>query len=317
MRARTLALLCFAVLAAAVLVAVPLRQAVHGLAATRPTPAGAAPSTPSAEPRDANVAPQPAPPPATLLLPVDPASIKVTGTNFFGWSMIDRRIGRSAGSANAETATNTTESMVKAWIAADFLRHQTPTSADLAQLTTMIIDSDNTIAHTYYERNGGDASITELVKVCGLKRTSRPYLADSWSYTTMSPADAARMGLCIGNGTAAGPQWTDWLLDTMRHVRGTVDQQQVNTGGGRWGIIDGLPADLVAGTSIKNGWTAQVYDHNWHINCLAVNKDWVLAVELHYPWTSPNGDWRQANNLRQGADTCASVARQLVGVPQG
>jgi hypothetical protein len=102
----------------------------------------------------------------------------------------------------------------------------------------------------------------------------------------------------------------------MKHVRGTVDQQQVTTGGGRWGIIDGLPAALAANTSIKNGWTAQVYDHNWHINCLAINPDWVLAIELHYPWTSPDGNWQDANNLRQGADTCASVTRQLVGVPQ-
>jgi hypothetical protein len=131
----------------------------------------------------------------------------------------------------------------------------------------------------------------------------------------MSPADAARMGVCIANGTAAGPQWTSWLLDTMKHVRGTVDQQQQTTGGGRWGIIDGLPSNLVADTSIKNGWTAQVYDHNWHINCLAITTNWVLAIELHYPWTSPS-DWHQANNLQQGADTCAAVTRQLVVTPQ-
>jgi hypothetical protein len=321
MRPRTLALLCTAVLAAAVLIAIPLRSAVHGLAAagTVPSaPASAGASSAVAEPGAANVAQQAAPPPPNLVLPADPATITASGTNFFGWTLIDRHTGNSAGSANQETATSTTESMIKAWIAADYLRHQTaaPSSATLAQLTTMIIDSDNNIASTYYRANGGDSSITELIKVCGLKQTRLPYLANEWSYTTMSPADAARMGLCIAQGTAAGPQWTKWLLDTMTHVRGTVDQQQQTTGGGRWGIVDGLPANLVATTSIKNGWTPQTYDHNWHINCLAINPDWVLAIEIHYPWTSPNGDWHQANNLKQGADTCAAVTRQLVGTPQ-
>ena len=317
MRARTLALLCFLVLAAGALIAVPLRQAVHGLAATGPAPTVDA-STPASEPTgSANVAPQAAPAPPDLALPADPSAITAPGTNFFGWTLIDRRTGKSAGSANAEKVTSTTESMIKAWIAADYLRRQTakPSANTLAQLTTMIIDSDNNIATTYYRLNGGDPSISDLIKLCGLKNTNLPSPANEWSYTTMSPADAARMGLCIANGTAAGPQWTDWLLDTMKHVRGTVDQQQQSTGGGRWGIIDGLPTNLVAGTSIKNGWTPQVYDHNWHINCLAINANWVLAIELHYPWTSPNGDWHQANNLQQGADTCASVTRQLVATP--
>jgi hypothetical protein len=319
MRARTLALLCLAILALAVLAAASLRAAVSGLAATGPAPQSTGTSpTPAGTAGSANVAPQAAPPGPNLLLPADPSTIKAPGTNFFGWTLIDRRTGKSTGSTNQETATSTAESMIKTWIAADYLRHQTtaPNSATLAELTTMIIDSDNAVATKYYRLNGGDPSIIELIKLCGLKDTRVPYLADEWSYTTMSAADAARMGLCIANGTAAGPQWTNWLLDTMKHVRGTVDQQQVTTGGGRWGIIDGLPANLVADTSIKNGWTAQVYDHNWHINCLAINPDWVLAIELDYPWTSPNGTWQQANNLQQGADTCASVTRQLVGVPQ-
>jgi hypothetical protein len=322
MRPRTLALLCVAILTLAVLAAVSVRAAVSGLAATGPAPETSGSATPGGSPttgRSANVAPQSAPPAPDLVLPADPSRITAPGTNFFGWTLIDRPTGQSSGSANQQSATSTTESMIKAWIAADYLRHQTtaPSSATLAELTTMIIDSDNNMATKYYRLNGGDPSITELVKLCGLTNTKMPYLANEWSYTTMSPADAARMGLCIANGTAAGPRWTNWLLDTMKHVRGTVDQQQVSTGGGHWGIIDGLPANVVPDASIKNGWTAQVYDHNWHINCLAITPNWVLAIELQYPWTSPNGDWQQANNLQQGADTCASVTRQLVGLPQG
>ena len=322
MRARTLALLCAAVLAAAVLIALPLHRAVHGLAATNPAPTAAPTRSASASPTGnggtgggANVTTQPAPPQPDLLVPADPSTITAPGTNFFGWTLIDRRTGASAGSANQETAASTTESMIKTWIAADYLRHQTsqPSSTTLSQLTTMIIDSDNTVASTYYKRIGADDSITELIKLCGLKDTRRPSLAGEWSYTTMSPADAARMGLCIANGSAAGPQWTSWLLDTMKHVRGTVDQQGTTTGGGRWGIIDGLPTNLVPDTSIKNGWTPQIYDHNWHLNCLAINPGWVLAIEIHYPWTGASGNWQGADNLQQGADTCAAVTRQLVG----
>src|SRR4051794_31448715 len=123
MRPRTLALLCTAVLAAAVLIAIPLRSAVHGLAAagTVPSaPASAGASSAVAEPGAANVAQQAAPPPPNLVLPADPATITASGTNFFGWTLIDRHTGNSAGSANQETATSTTESMIKAWIAADY-----------------------------------------------------------------------------------------------------------------------------------------------------------------------------------------------------
>jgi len=312
MRARTLVLLCAAVMAVAVLISVPVAYAAHR----------AGPGSPGAGGRpagSAQIGQQAAPPPPTLLFPADPASITAPGTNYFGWTLIDRRTGKSTGSANRETTTSTTESMIKAWIAADYLRHLggQPSSAALAELTNMIVNSDDGVATKYYAQDGGDKSIAELVSLCGLHDTLRPSLPNRWSYTSMSPADAARLGLCVGNGTAAGPKWTDWLLTTMRNVKGTVEQQSLTHGGGRWGIIDGLPANLVPTTSIKNGWTAQIYDHNWHVNCLAVNPDWVLAIEIHYPWTSPNGNWQQADNLAPGAQTCASVTSKLVGVPEG
>lgn len=302
MRIRTLVLLCVTVAAVASLIAVPLAYGAHHAEAS--TPFGTA-----------NTAAQAAPPPPTLLIPADPGSITAPGTNYFGWSLIDRQTGQTSGSSNAETATSTTESMIKAWIAADYLRNHNPSNSDLSALTTMIVNSDDNIAEKYYETNGADDSIDELVSVCGLKNTHRPSLPTKWSYTSMSPADAARMGLCIANGTAAGPKWTSWLLQTMRNVKGTVDQQKLTSGGGRWGIIDGLPSYLVPTTSIKNGWTAQIYDHNWHINCLAINSGWVLAIEIHYPWTSPDGNWEHATNLATGANVCKSVTQQLVGIP--
>jgi hypothetical protein len=315
MRVRILVPLCLALLLmAGVTAAVGVSQALAASAQFVLPPS----SQPSAQPTgQAHVAIQAGPPAPTLLIPANPSRITAPGTNFFGWALLDRRTNKMGGSANLESATTTTESMIKVWIAADYLRHHTqPSTAEVNDLQTMIVNSDDTIAHKYYKLNGGDPSITELTSVCKLSSTKPPSLANEWSYTTMSPADAARMGLCIADGQAIGQQkWTDWLLTAMRQVQGTVAQQQAASGGGRWGIIDALPRDMAVDTGIKNGWTAQVYDHNWHVNCLAVNPDWILAIEIHYPWTSPDGKWQDAGNLDMGAQTCASVTKNLIGTP--
>jgi hypothetical protein len=121
----------------------------------------------------------------------------------------------------------------------------------------------------------------------------------------MSAEDAVKMGLCVADGRAAGPQWTKYVLSEMRQVRGGVKDQPPGfepTGGGRWGIIDGLPADVVPTVSIKNGWTP-LKDGLWHVNCLAVQDEFVLAVQVRYPISK---------GLQYGADVCRSVTQQLV-----
>jgi hypothetical protein len=318
MRGRALLAAYLAAAIGAALVAVPLarfvlpsRAGAASLFADSPSPKGAS---------HLQLAAQIAPPLPTLRAPANPASVKAPDyLNYFGWALLDRRTNQLAGSDNRETSTNTTESMIKVWIAADYLRHMVaankpPPAAALAELNRMIIHSDDNIASKYFKLDGGTKAISELISVCGLRGTKSDG-ASRWSYTTMSPADAARMGVCVAAGTAAGPTWATWLLTAMHNVTGSVADQQLKTGGGHWGIIDALPAELAAGTSIKNGWTAQVYDSNWHINCLAVHADWVLAVELHYPWTSPDGNWQHANNLQQGADACKTVTSQLLVIP--
>jgi hypothetical protein len=289
-----------------------------GLTLSPSAPAGSPPAGPSA----AGSSPtgrlqtlgQPSPPPQTIRAPADPAAVQGPGyLTFFGWTLVDRRNGALTGSTNRDSATNTTESMIKVWLAADYLRRQsaTPGASTLDELTRMIVNSDDNLAYKYFKQDGGDAAIRELASVCDLHNT-RTGLPDKWSYTMMSPADAARMGLCVATGRAAGPRWTDWLLTTMRNVKGGVADQQRTTGGGRWGIIDALPEHLVSLTSIKNGWTAQPYDHQWHVNCLAIHPDWILAIEVRFRWTSPDDNWLHANNLQQGADACATVTRQLL-----
>jgi hypothetical protein len=245
-------------------------------------------STPSPERGSPTASPPPSPPPS-----VPPGS---PGRTWSAWALLDRRTGSIRGSADLDR-TNNTESMVKAWIAADDLRRRTdaggePDPTELATLSTMIRDSDDKAAQSVYLRNGADAVISRLISTCGLTDTTVHH--QWWSYTQMSPRDAVRMGACIADGRAAGPRWTSWLLDEMRHVRGE----------GRFGIVDALPAGSATGLAIKNGWTLHYAEAEWNINCLAIADDWILAVEMRFP--------AAVGGLGHGAETCASIARQTV-----
>jgi hypothetical protein len=242
--------------------------------------------------------------PATLK--AQPVSVTVDG--FFSWALMDRKTGAIAGDKKTISATNSTESMVKAWIVSDYLRQvaalgKTPTATRLDQATRAIRDSDDKAAQSLYAAVGGNAVIYRLIKICGL--TDTKVYSGWWSRTQISARDAVRMGNCIADGRAAGPKWTKWVLATMQKVRGTTAaaDQHATTGGGRWGIIDGLPKEIIQqGVSIKNGWTP-IKDGLWHVNCLAIGPGWVLAVLMRYPISK---------GLKYGASVCASVAKQLV-----
>ncbi|MET7422426.1 hypothetical protein [Dactylosporangium sp. NPDC005555] len=232
----------------------------------------------------------PAAPAAPSLPPalLHPAPVAVDATGFWSWTVLDRRTGAMAGSGNAST-TQRTASMIKAWLAADYLRRTpSPSSSNLRQLTSMIRNSDNTAASYFWGLNGRSASITRLVQMCGLT-DSKAYI--DWASTMVSARDAARMGACIGDGRAAGPKWTDWVLNEMRNVAGSQE----------FGVVPALPAEEKAATAVKNGWIARS-DGKWHVNCMAIGTDWVLGVLTVYP-TSKGMDY--------GAEICASVTRQL------
>ncbi|MGW1056699.1 hypothetical protein [Micromonospora rubida] len=253
-------------------------------------------------------APEPtAPPPPTLA--AGPVSMNFSG-EFFSWALMDRTTGTISGSKNL-ASTNSTESMIKSWFAADYLRQlgDKPLSAERRkQITTAIRDSNDDAANALYAAVGKAATIKRMISTCGLTDTKSGNVTGYvgwWSFTRMSPRDAVRLGDCVADGTAAGPKWTSYLLDEMSKVRGSIKEQQLKSGGGKWGIVDGLPAEIKAQgpVSIKNGWTPLNYDGNWHVNCLAVTKKWSLAVMLRYP---------QKSGLSYGAKVCASVATQLV-----
>ncbi|MFI6783839.1 hypothetical protein [Micromonospora sp. NPDC050276] len=265
-------------------------------------------------------APAPTPPPPPTLA-AGPVSVSFKG-EFFSWALLDRKTGKISGSPNM-TATSSTESMIKAWIVSDYLRQlgdKQPTATLKEAARLAIVDSNDKAANEVYAAAGGSYRvlpngqpspvIQRAIKICGLTDTKRgnvPKYEGYWSFTRMSPRDAVRVGDCIADGKAAGPKWTKWVLDQMSKVTGTTaaKDQKASSGGGRWGIIDGLPKSITAQgpVSIKNGWTPIYGDGNWHVNCLAVTGKWSLAVMLRYPIRT---------GLDYGAKVCASVATQLV-----
>jgi hypothetical protein len=250
-----------------------------------------------------------APPPPTLA--AAPVTVPFKGS-FSSWALLDRTTGKISGAKNI-TATNSTESMIKIWIVSDYLRrlgNRAPSAERLKQASVAILDSNDTAAESLYSAGGRISVIQRLIDLCGLTETKisqKPGYESWWSFTEMSPRDAVRMGECVKSGKGAGPKWTKWVLDQMSKVRGTTanKDQHEESGGGRWGIIDGLPETITAQgpVSIKNGWTVLAYDSNWHVNCLAVTDRWVLAVMMRYP---------QKLGLAYGAGVCAGVATQLV-----
>jgi len=261
------------------------------------------------------------PAPSTAMTPTPPtlapADVSVDIDGFLSWALLDRRTGTISGSRNM-TATSSTESMIKIWIVSDVLRllgDRSPGPQILKWASSAIRDSDDDATNALYNRGGKAKIITRMVEMCGLTET-RPVAPRGttiwWSYTQISARDAVRLGECVKNGKAAGPKWTEWVLDEMSKVRGTTApaDQKSRQGGGRWGIIDGLPEEIRSGTriSIKNGWTAIGADRSWHVTCLAIADDWVLSVLMRYP---------TANGLDYGAQVCASVTSQLVTARPG
>ncbi len=197
------------------------------------------------------------------------------------------------GSSNLAEPSDTM-SMIKAWIAADYLRNR-PSIEDrsiLDQLSVMIRDSDNDIATEFFTRNGEQASIERMVSLCGLTESHGGRLTYRWSDTVVSARDTVRLGACLADGRAAGP-WTPWLLDTMRRVHGDGD----------FGPRKAFPAAAAARIAIKNGWFSRPEDGQWHFACLAIADAWTMAVLLRYP-----AELGEAYGERQ----CQSAGAQLL-----
>ena len=243
---------------------------------------------------------EPTPTPAPL--PFRSADVTLAGVHtegFLSWALMDLRSGEIVGSANM-AETSTTASMIKAWLASDYLRlaeekGEKPSDSRLHDLEILIRDSNNEAADRTYAANGKADSIERLISICGLTDSSA--VPGFWSNTKISAQDTVRMGQCIANGTAAGPTWTPWVLDMMRKVRDVGD----------FGIRKAFPADQQAQIAIKNGWLLRDEDNNWHTNCMAIGDTWVLSVLQRYP---SQGNWNA--DFAHTAETCQNVATLLL-----
>jgi hypothetical protein len=221
-------------------------------------------------------------------------SVKTTG--FLSWAVLDRRTSEIFGSSNMD-ATSATASMIKAWMAAEYLRkNAAPPQDKLDDLEIMIRDSDNDAADRTYTSIGGTAGIQDMVSVCSL--TDSQAVKGWWSQTLMSARDVVRLGQCIGDGRAAGPKWTPWLIDKMQKVRGDGD----------FGIRKAFPAAQQPQIAIKNGWLLSDDDGAWHTNCLAIGDTWVMSVMQRYP---ANGNYSD-DDFNHTADVCQNVAKLLL-----
>lgn len=214
------------------------------------------------------------PPPSAAPSANRPLSISLDIDGWSAWAYADRTTGKIVGSKNsdppADTAADMNEvaSMIKPWLAADYLRlHPAPGRERERQITAMIRDSDDAAAEEVYKALGADDSVTRMIEVCGMTKTR---IFDAWwSLTQVTAQDAARLGLCLADGSAAGPEWTPWLLAEMRQVRGD----------GAFGIPEGLPVGT--NPAFKNGWMV-MDDVKWRVNCLAITDDYVLVVLARY-----------------------------------
>lgn len=199
---------------------------------------------------------------------------------WISWALLDLRNGAVSGSAN-QAETTMTASMVKAWIAADYLTR----FGMSALLNPVIRDSANEPAWQLYNELGREESIQRMIDICGLTDSSP---GEDLSMTLMSARDTVRLGRAISDGTAAG-NWTPWLLEEMRQVRGRGD----------FGIRHAFAPAVRQTIAIKNGWDKRVALGLWNVNCLAISKSWVMAALTRYPQ-----EWA----LSQGAQTCEDLA---------
>jgi hypothetical protein len=234
--------------------------------------------------------PTPAPPKFDLSKLDGAQLVTIDATGWHSWALIDHNDGAMTGSATFSEVSRTC-SVIKVWIAADYLRTKKPSTAKQAAISKMIRNSDNASATTLFAELGKSASFKRMQEMCGLTDFTP---GSSWGQCQMSSRDLARLAAKVTDGTAAGPDWTEWLIGEMRQVKL-----------GTWGIREALPADQAAQLPIKNGWDTTSATQTRHMNCLAITPRWSLIVLTRYPISYSGGD-------RHGQVICRDVATQLL-----
>ncbi len=255
---------------------------------SRARPAAFVPPEPTPAPEPTK---SPTPPPFDLSTIDGTKLVNVTAEGWFNWALMDRQSGAIIGSAGV-AETNRACSMIKSWLAADYLRQKpNPTQARLDDITIMIRDSDSVSADRLMNEINRLASFKRMQELCG---TTDFKPGNSWSQAVVSARDMCRVGDAIAKGTIANPQWTGHLLGLMR----TVNR-------GKWGIRDALPAEKQATLAIKNGWDTTMEAGTYHANCLAIAERWIMVTLTRYPL-------KFSANETHGAATAQAIATQLL-----
>jgi len=261
----------------------------------------AGPSTPAPSASASGDAPQQSASPTGAAVPQDmsdllvgPHTVNLKVTGWYSWALMDLRTGKIYGSKNMHE-TSKTASMIKAWIASDYLRRQaeagkTPSASSLDLVARAVQNSDNVAASALFDAVGHAASTTRMISMCGLEDSKA---SDNWSNTLLSAYDTAKLGACISSGKAAGSKWTSYVLTKMR----TVNL-------GNWGIRKAFPDSVAGKIAIKNGWIDRQATQTYTVNCLAIGDRWSMGVMTAYPLSFSNGE-------SYGAGVCKQVATAL------
>lgn len=236
-------------------------------------------------------APSPTPPPFSLSNVDGKELVSIDAVGWHSWTLIDNEDGAMTGAATQAEIARTC-SVIKVWIASDYLRrNESASSARQSMISKMIRNSENTAASTLFSELGRIACFKRMQEMCQLTDFTP---GNSWGQCQMSTRDLARVAASLANGTAAGPKWTQWLLDEMRQV--SI---------GKWGIREAFPPEQAAQLSIKNGWDTTSATQTRHANCMAITPRWSLMVMTKYPIGYSGGD-------RHGQVICRDVTAQLL-----
>lgn len=211
----------------------------------------------------------------------------------WAWALVDRHSEEIYGSDNRASATSSTESLVKAWLAADYLAGlggRKPTASEIRTLRRALRVSDDAAAQRLYLARGGDATIRRMIATCEL--TGAAAHPGRWALTRITAEDAARLGACLADDDVLDDRWTAWLLREMRNVAPSNG----------FGIREAFDAEQAERIAVKNGWTPRSDTGQWHVSCLGVWDTWSLAVLARYPVRL---------GLGYGAAICRDVTRQL------
>ncbi|QUQ71875.1 serine hydrolase [Kutzneria sp. CA-103260] len=243
----TLALLSATV--AVVIVLLASTPVTATLAAERepiPTPTTNSTTTTTTTPPTTTTTPPPTVPPEDIGQLVLKAIDSVSPGTEVGVLAVDTQTGQAVASYNANEPMYTA-SVVKLLIAIDLLHSQNwaPDAATAAELERMISYSDDDIADSLWDQDGGNSIVTRMVSLIGLTGTQPPDDPSQWGETLMSAQDVVTTYQYIQDDIPTQAQ--DVLLTGMSNAAGTAADgfQQY------FGIPDGLPGTTWA---IKQGW---------------------------------------------------------------